>query len=351
MRGTRVGVSLRGAGVGIIPAYAGNTRSVSKPDTRDEGSSPRMRGTRLRSPHSRRRIGIIPAYAGNTLDGAGERPRFRDHPRVCGEHPARTDAANLPDGSSPRMRGTLDVWLKPVDFQGIIPAYAGNTSIQLIVCFPPWDHPRVCGEHGGVAELLLCVEGSSPRMRGTHTSGNPAFCSRGIIPAYAGNTRSPTTWPKTCRDHPRVCGEHKYGPKTLPAGTGSSPRMRGTPIRASARHRRPGIIPAYAGNTTGNLKKSISAGDHPRVCGEHRTRPLHVRTEQGSSPRMRGTPLPDTSSCVRTGIIPAYAGNTNTVYRYDCRYRDHPRVCGEHRKAHARSAVQGGSSPRMRGTH
>ena len=70
---------------------------------------------------------------------------------------------------------------------------------------------------------------------------------------------------------------------------GSSPRMRGTRLRCDARHRRVGIIPAYAGNTH-------------RISG-------HRKAE---------------------GVIPAYAGNTGHMRRTSRRCRDHPRVCGEH---------------------
>ena len=32
-----------------------------------------------------------------------------------------------------------------------------------------------------------------------------------------------------------------------------------------------GIIPAYAGNTMGQKKMTFVDGDHPRVCGEHKS--------------------------------------------------------------------------------
>ena len=54
---------------------------------------------------------------------------YRDHPRVCGEHVLdRIDNRRDP-GSSPRMRGTLIRILEESYADGIIPAYAGNTSI------------------------------------------------------------------------------------------------------------------------------------------------------------------------------------------------------------------------------
>ena len=86
-----------------------------------------MRGTLNVQQTARRDVGIIPAYAGNTDSFPPRHARRGDHPRVCGEH--LVDAFNIPYllGSSPRMRGTLDVELVGHVLAGIIPAYAGNT--------------------------------------------------------------------------------------------------------------------------------------------------------------------------------------------------------------------------------
>ena len=46
---------------------------------------------------------------------------------------------------------------------------------------------------------------------------------------------------------------------------------------------------------------------------------------------MRGTPYAIDFIHEITGIIPAYAGNTNVYYKPKKWDRDHPRVCGEHR--------------------
>ena len=71
-----------------------------------------------------------------------------------------------------------------------------------------------------------------------------------------------------------------------------------------------GIIPAYAGNTDEERADADEHGDHPRVCGEHVLRQERFLAMAGSSPRMRGTQLHSLHSRRRIGIIPAYAGNT-----------------------------------------
>ncbi len=91
-------------------------------------------------------------------------------------------------GSSPRMRGTPAVTEATNNTARIIPAYAGNTSFEATFLPDPWDHPRVCGEHSPQAQNLIIAVGSSPRMRGTLRMGVGAELFNGIIPAYAGNT-------------------------------------------------------------------------------------------------------------------------------------------------------------------
>ena len=230
------------------------------------------------------------------------------------------------------MRGTpaaVDVAQVAV---GIIPAYAGNTTRRTGRCREPRDHPRVCGEHGHVFGVQHAGSGSSPRMRGTHVHDDCPVREAGIIPAYAGNTDILPLSARGYRDHPRVCGEHVVLRRVQCAEKGSSPRMRGTPRWWAMPAKCPGIIPAYAGNTRKIIQCDINRGDHPRVCGEH----LHISEWRsaimGSSPRMRGTPFIKFCAVSLLGIIPAYAGNTYFALFEHIEGQDHPRVCGEHTK-------------------
>ena len=106
-----------------------------------------MRGTLVPAGVADKVAGIIPADAGNTC----RRPKIvrdcKDHPRGCGEH-IQADCAKLrQDGSSPRMRGTLDGIVNHRPEHGIIPADAGNTTICAYRQNRSQDHPRGCGEH------------------------------------------------------------------------------------------------------------------------------------------------------------------------------------------------------------
>ena len=187
-----------------------------------------MRGTPASKPSRVAPYGIIPAYAGNTTVFPNASAMLRDHPRVCGEHVSRYSTCSASSGSSPRMRGTLVLNISFFLSTGIIPAYAGNTRISCNACMIFRDHPRVCGEHTVIEENGDPTWGSSPRMRGTQHPRVSFRQSGGIIPAYAGNTIVAQLKKYAWRDHPRVCGEHFMLVFDVGFHWGSSPRMRGT---------------------------------------------------------------------------------------------------------------------------
>ena len=153
--------------LGDHPRVCGEHEQCAPPVVVLVGSSPRMRGTLRRAFRKFRRLGIIPAYAGNTRPSSSRPVPGRDHPRVCGEHHCKKRIDQGQTGSSPRMRGTLQTWLGGLVFRGIIPAYAGNTLCGYRGHGLAWDHPRVCGEHWTLNLSVTSWPGSSPRMRGT----------------------------------------------------------------------------------------------------------------------------------------------------------------------------------------
>ena len=167
------------------------------------------------------------------------------------------------------MRGTRGGVFGRERQAGIIPAYAGNTGCPSVRPCVRWDHPRVCGEHFNAVRNATSPQGSSPRMRGTLQLDIQLCGAGGIIPAYAGNTATCRCIVMNSRDHPRVCGEHYISLRSLRIGAGSSPRMRGTPAARAAATAAHWIIPAYAGNTPTFPWSTTVARDHPRVCGEH----------------------------------------------------------------------------------
>ena len=147
------------------------------------------------------------------------------------------------------MRGTQIFLLVGLEREGIIPAHAGNTSICRTRLLASRDHPRACGEHSRFVFFNFGVSGSSPRMRGTPSMSQNRPCVWGIIPAHAGNTSRHGATVRRSWDHPRACGEHLLLIGGLESPSGSSPRMRGTPLLVCDTGQWHGIIPAHAGNT------------------------------------------------------------------------------------------------------
>ena len=233
----------------IIPAYAGST-SFSIPCHGRLRDHPRIRGehaarkSSLRmspgsSPHTRGALAaaaagagaprIIPAYAGSTWAAVGGGRGMSDHPRIRGEHGSRAVRRPSRAGSSPHTRGALKST-----------STAPETSE---------DHPRIRGEHAaaGVPSATAC--GSSPHTRGAPCSDGDCFDLVGIIPAYAGSTSVGCPPTVALADHPRIRGEHCSTGVTGAFDRGSSPHTRGARDHNVLFPARLGIIPAYAGST------------------------------------------------------------------------------------------------------
>ena len=111
------------------------------------GSSPHTRGAPSFTLMSAPLEWIIPAYAGSTAQRRGLHLGERDHPRIRGEHLSLPNVPGSMVGSSPHTRGALGSVISNVVAWGIIPAYAGSTSLRPPRPCSPWDHPRIRGEH------------------------------------------------------------------------------------------------------------------------------------------------------------------------------------------------------------
>ena len=166
-------------------------------------------------------------------------------------------------------------------------------------------------------------------MRGTAETLQIVAHGRRIIPACAENSRSPSSTTRTCRDHPRVCGEQLSRLRYEQTVPGSSPRVRGTVIGQRQRAIDPGIIPACAGNSLKTADIVERHRDHPRVCGEQFAVSWITKYWAGSSPRVRGTVIEYDLKSAHSGIIPACAGNSAMPTSASRAPWDHPRVCGE----------------------
>ena len=275
------------------------------------GSSPHVRGALRPSATIGLGCGIIPACAGSTLFCHRFFGRFRDHPRMCGEHRICCQSCKISTGSSPHVRGALVQDFLQGLSTGIIPACAGSTVSWRIRRPPCRDHPRMCGEHNRGSSFGQSHKGSSPHVRGARQACDDALQESGIIPACAGSTTVGKTKLLFIWDHPRMCGEHADGNKTIQGAKGSSPHVRGALARRFASGSATGIIPACAGSTPMSPTGRGAMWDHPRMCGEH-SRPMKSRSNcGGSSPHVRGARQSRSLINLSLGIIPACAGSTS----------------------------------------
>ena len=274
-----------------------------------DGSSPRMRGTVLQIDHMDRVARFIPAHAGNSFNGEEGKFAATVHPRACGEQRAVARNTVRQCGSSPRMRGTVAVDLALQGNQRFIPAHAGNSSAGEITVLSTSVHPRACGEQGMAGLGRARAAGSSPRMRGTgHYFGHAPPPSR-FIPAHAGNRRNRIVKPTQRAVHPRACGEQRLGRFLRVRRLGSSPRMRGTVFNGKKASYDVRFIPAHAGNSSDWQSAGGSGTVHPRACGEQSSCSNSAKPSVGSSPRMRGTVHMCQQLSILPRFIPAHAGN------------------------------------------
>ena len=69
---------------------------------------------------------------------------------------------------------------------GITPAYAGKSLLELVAVVGGRDHPRLCGEKTAICTNKTEIKGSPPPMRGKATCTLVNNDIIGITPAYAG---------------------------------------------------------------------------------------------------------------------------------------------------------------------
>ena len=136
-----------------------------------------------------------------------------------------------------------------------------------------------------------------------------------------------------------------------PNATGSSPRVRGTPPPSTSHAPASRFIPARAGNSVPTVIVCVLVPVHPRACGELELREIDLVLDGGSSPRVRGTHLDILAYLPDERFIPARAGNSDYTRLTQAVLAVHPRACGELRAKVTPGIPDLGSSPRVRGTH
>ena len=210
----------------------------------------------------------------------------------------------------------------------IIPARAGQTISPKSALTCASDHPRACGANDIHAVIKAAEDGSSPRVRGKLRHTTEHHRRQRIIPARAGQTTGDIDLGDNRSDHPRACGANFLARTAYARSFGSSPRVRGKRENAAVEVGLVRIIPARAGQTSRLLVARIRFSDHPRACGANANGLGVMLPRCGSSPRVRGKPQAYGETRHERRIIPARAGQTVCSCRTCPWSTDHPRACG-----------------------
>ena len=169
------------------------------------------------------------------------------------------------------------------------------------------------------------------------------------IPAWAGETDMRLLFTIQMGVYPRVGGGNQSANSIPPIGRGLSPRGRGKRHRFLPFGRRRWSIPAWAGETSHWPAQSSPSPVYPRVGGGNPPAALAVLRHNGLSPRGRGK-LPIFHHAGIAGrSIPAWAGETPTVWTWPSWKPVYPRVGGGNFPSWKPCPAQNGLSPRGRG--
>ncbi len=151
----------------------------------------------------------------------------------------------------------------------------------------------------------------------------------GSIPACAGEPSRRTPRRGARRVDPRVCGGARERSPDAGEGHGRSPRVRGSLVAARLRDHVMGSIPAGAGEPPSCVRNTISARVDPRVCGGAAVAPDLQRPAGGRSPRVRGSHPRWSRGPAPRGSIPACAGSRALRHLPNGRVGSIPACAGE----------------------
>ena len=130
------------------------------------GPSPRIRGKCAACIATRKTGRTIPANTGKIRWVIRNQRSGKDHPREYGENLDLMPMTSISSGPSPRIRGKLRSIVISPCLAGTIPANTGKISWFVVPTLSLGDHPREYGENLSKTDEVAGKQGSSPRIRG-----------------------------------------------------------------------------------------------------------------------------------------------------------------------------------------
>ncbi len=333
----------------VYPRVCGGTTGSANARGTACGLSPRVRGNPLSAAARIAPFGSIPACAGEPVEERRQRTPGKVYPRVCGGTPNRRFPPPIQRGLSPRVRGNRRSRIGASRILRSIPACAGEPRSGDTAFLPAMVYPRVCGGTPRPSGITHKTGGLSPRVRGNLPETTVLGLFEWSIPACAGEPPPGDTASMLSTVYPRVCGGTLAIPPAWRANKGLSPRVRGNPNGPASRQLKTGSIPACAGEPTCILLNHIVKRVYPRVCGGTWAPGSEGHPPQGLSPRVRGNHL--STAYIHSAIrsIPACAGEPMSDTLALPTFPVYPRVCGGTPESCRQESPPGGLSPRVRG--
>ena len=292
----------------VYPRVGGATTAKFRTRSSSSGLSPRGRGNQLRHAGIKPHSGSIPAWAGQPLPGAALSGADGVYPRVGGA------TATLPYhswycwGLSPRGRGNRRLASASAIPARSIPAWAGQPEKYGLKDVTIQVYPRVGGATFVEYSDGLVYRGLSPRGRGNRDVQLHAGVRRGSIPAWAGQPLSALRSDHEVQVYPRVGGATLAMFPATGFVMGLSPRGRGNPYLPVLYLLRSGSIPAWAGQPVSTTASGTFDTVYPRVGGATIIRLIRPQCGHGLSPRGRGNPRQAYLRYFKQRSIPAWAG-------------------------------------------
>ena len=193
------------------------------------------------------------------------------------------------------------------------------------------------------------VEGLSPRTRGNPRLGLAHPARQRSIPANAGEPASTCRTRRTTRVYPRERGGTRCCDGRKRGLAGLSPRTRGNQQTSNSFHVRSGSIPANAGEPRSSRRSPPPRGVYPRERGGTAHRASRQRCASGLSPRTRGNRAVGATRRASRGSIPANAGEPPFQLPVDVQEGVYPRERGGTTTLPVVIVAIYGLSPRTRG--
>ena len=148
------------------PHAYGDKSSTRESATQEAGSSPRVWGQATSIYEKVTRAGIIPTRMGTSFRQGGQRLWHKDHPHAYGDKSSTQFYQHIHVGSSPRVWGQVTSFVYSPLLNRIIPTRMGTRSKSFVNVVTKLDHPHAYGDKLAAVIAIFEVKGSSPRVWG-----------------------------------------------------------------------------------------------------------------------------------------------------------------------------------------